>query len=150
MNTAIHAVLQLQRAQSYLESRFAAELGSVHGLALNELLLMMYLEHAPQARLRRVDLAARLHLTQSSVTRMVAPMEKTGLVLRESDPRDARVAYVVLTGAGRRRVREAMKTLESLSGEVFADRWTEREIGTLGELLGRLTASLPGQLLRGG
>jgi len=143
---AMPAVLNLLRAHAFLESRFAAELGGVHGLSLNELLLMMHLERAPGGRLRRVDLAERLHLSQSSITRMVAPMEKTGLVGRDSDARDARVGYVVLTASGRRRAREAVKTLTRLSGEVFADRWSEKEIGTLADLLGRLTAALPGSL----
>lgn len=146
---ATTAVLKLLRAQAFLESRFAAELGGIHGLSVNELQLLMQLEHAPGGRLRRVDLAARLHLSQSSITRMAAPMEKTGLVAREPDQRDARVGYVVLTPAGRRRVREAMKTLSRLSAEIFADRWTEQEVRTLGGLLGRLTALLPGQLPAG-
>jgi DNA-binding MarR family transcriptional regulator len=148
-DNATPAVLKLLRAHAFLESRFAAELGGVHGLSLNELLLLMHLEHAAGGRLRRVDLAERLHLSQSSITRMVAPMEKIGLVARDTDARDARVGYVLLTATGRRRVREAAKTLSRMSAEVFADRWSEQEIRTLGDLLGRLTAALPGQLPSG-
>src|SRR5512135_790194 len=97
MNTqALNAVLRLLRAQSHLQQRFAAELGGVHGLSVNELLLLMHLDQAPGGRLRRVDLAQRLDLSQSSVTRMLAPMEKVGWVARAEDPRDARVGYVVL------------------------------------------------------
>ncbi len=145
-NTATNSVLALLRAHASLDRRLGAPLGDVHGLSLNELLLMMHLEQAPGGRLRRVDLAERLHLSQSSVTRMVAPMEKIGLVTRDHDPRDARVAYVVLTAAGRRRTREATKTLASLSEELFEDRWSAQEVQTLGSLLGRLTAALPGRL----
>jgi len=143
---ATDAVLRLIRAQSHLQNRFAAELGGVHGLSVNELMLLMQLDQAAGGRLRRVDLADRLDLSQSSVTRMVAPMEKLGWVARGDDPRDARVGYVVLTSAGRRLVRDGAKTLSQLSVSLFGDHWTEKEIGTLARLLGRLTANLPGAL----
>ncbi len=41
------ATVNLLRATARLEERFAGELGSVHGLALKEVLLLMHLERAP-------------------------------------------------------------------------------------------------------
>lgn len=144
--TPFTAVINLLRAQALLQERFAGELGSVHGLALNEALLLMHLEKAPLRRLSRVDLAKRLHASPSTVTRMAAPMEKTGLISRQSDPRDARLAYVVLTEAGLTLVGDVRKTLERRSVELFHDRWSETEIATLGKMLGRLTAGELGNL----
>jgi DNA-binding MarR family transcriptional regulator len=143
---ATQSVLRLIRAQSHLQNRFAAELGGVHGLSVNELMLLMYLDQAAGGRLRRVDLADRLELNQSSVTRMLAPMEKVGWIARAEDARDGRVGYVVLTAAGRRLAREGAKTLAHQATTLFGDLWTEREVETLARLLGRLTANLPGQL----
>jgi DNA-binding MarR family transcriptional regulator len=143
---ATQTVLSLIRAQSHLQSRFAAELGGIHGLSVNELMLLMHLDQATGGRLRRVDLAERLELSQSSVTRMVAPMEKLGWVARAEDPRDARVGYVVLTSAGRRLAHEGARTLSQLSVSLFGDHWSAKELETLSRLLGRLTAHLPGQL----
>ena len=74
------------------------------------------------------------------------PLEKLGLVKREADPRDARVGYVVLTRTGRQRVAEARATLDRTTDAIFADRWTEKDIATLASLLGRFTASLPGDV----
>ena len=65
---------------------------------------------------------------------------------READPRDARVGYVVLTKAGRRRVAEARVTLERMADGIFRDRWSDKEIATLASLLGRFTAALPGDV----
>ena len=79
------------------------------GLSVNELLLRMHLERAPGYRLRRVDLAARLDLSQSGVTRMLAPMEKLGRVERAADSRDARVGYVALRKAGLRLAQEGIR-----------------------------------------
>ncbi len=140
------ALLRLFRAQSFREARLGPELGSVHGVGLNELMLMMQLSRAPLLRLRRVDLAARLNSSQSTITRMALPLEKSGFVKRESDPRDARVAYVVLTKTGRTRVEEAENTLKRMAGEVFRDRWSAEDIAMLAALLGRFTAALPGEI----
>ena len=139
-------VINLLRAQALVQDRFSGELGSVHGLALNEALLLMHLEQAPLRRLTRVDLAKRLHASPSTVTRMAMPMEKTGLVARQSDPRDARLAYVALTEAGLTLVGEVRKTLERRSAELFRDRWSDAEVASLGKLLGRITAGELGDL----
>lgn len=145
-NASLSAVLRLLRVQAALETRFTASLGSVHGLALNELVFLMNLERAPLGRMRRVDLAAALAISQSSVTRMAIPLEKIGLVARDTDPRDARVGYLSLTEAGRQRVEEARTTLDRMSEAVFTDRWTDEEVATLSDLLGRLASPLPGTL----
>ena len=146
-NTSYAAVMHLLRSNARLEERFAGELGSIHGLALKETLLLMHLERAPMQRLSRVDLAKRLNVSPSTVTRMAAPLEKLRMVSRQADARDARLAYVVLTAAGRKLVADARQTLERMAGEVFRDRWTEAEILSLAKLLGRLTAGQPGELV---
>jgi len=50
------------------------------------------------------QLASRERVTPPSVTRMVASLEERGLVRREADPADRRVAHVSLTAEGRRTV----------------------------------------------
>jgi DNA-binding MarR family transcriptional regulator len=118
----------------------------VHGLGLKEALFLMHLRQAPMLRLTRVDLAKRLHISASTVTRMAVPMEKLGLVARQPDPRDARLAYVVLTETGLAVVTDARATFERLATEVFRDRWTEQEIASLAALLGRLNSNQVGIL----
>jgi DNA-binding MarR family transcriptional regulator len=145
--TPFTAITNLLRAQALIQERFSGELGSVHGLALNEALLLMHLEKAPLRRLTRVDLAKRLHASPSTVTRMAAPMEKTGLVVRQPDPRDARLAYVALTQAGLTLVGDVRKTLERRSADLFRDRWSDSEIASLAKMLGRLTAGELGDLV---
>ena len=145
-NPSLASVLALLRSHARIEEQFGNGLGSIHGLALKELLLLMHLERAPKTRLSRIDLARRLHVSASTVTRMTLPLEKLGMVGRQSDARDARLAYVVLTPAGQRLVTDARATLERMAGDLFKDRWSKQEIATLAELLGRLTAGLPGDL----
>jgi len=51
--------------------------------------------------LRITDLIEDALLTQAGVSRLVARLEKRGLVERRSDPQDARVCRVALTDEGR-------------------------------------------------
>lgn len=48
------------------------------------------------------ELAAAERVTPPTVTKIVARLEDAGLVVREQDPDDRRIARVRLTGAGRR------------------------------------------------
>ena len=143
---ALQSVLRLLQSAQVVEARLAGEFSSIHGLSVNEMFLLMQLEQAPGQRLTRVELAKRLHTSASTVTRMAAPMEKLGLVSRQSDSRDARLAFVVLTEAGATRVAEARATLEKQAAYVFRDRWRSKEIEQLSQLLGRLVAGTPGDL----
>jgi DNA-binding MarR family transcriptional regulator len=145
-NPSLASVLALLHAHARIEEQFGNALGSIHGLSLKELLLLMHLERAPKTRLSRIDLAKRLHVSASTVTRMTQPMEKLGMVGRQPDARDARLAYVVLTAAGQRLVTDARATLERMAANLFKDRWSKDEVATLAELLGRLTAGQPGDL----
>jgi DNA-binding MarR family transcriptional regulator len=144
---SLAAVLHLLRAHARIEEGFSGKLGAVHGLSLKETLLLMHLARAERQRLSRVDLAKRLSVSPSTVTRMAAPLEKLGLIGRQPDARDARLAYVVLTPAGQTLVEHANATLERLSAETFSDRWSAQEVERLASLLGRLNVGQPGNLV---
>jgi len=139
-------MLRVLRAQSFIEARVDPGLGAVHGLSLREFMFLLQIDQAPANRLRRVDLAERLNVSQSTVTRMALPLEKLGFVRREADPRDARVGYVALTRAGRQRVADARATLERSAAGIFRDRWSDKEIATLSSLLERFSAAFPGDV----
>jgi DNA-binding MarR family transcriptional regulator len=140
-------IVNLIRAHAMVDERLAGELAAVHGLAVNEAMLLMHLERAPMSRLTRIDLARRLHLSPSTVTRMAAPLEKNGLVTREPDVRDARLAYVTISKTGLSRIADVRTTLERKSAEFFRDRWTADEIETLSTLMGRLTSGEIGDIV---
>ena len=81
--------------------------------------VLYHLNSAPEHRMRRIDLADKLALTASGVTRMLLPMEKLGLVEREACEGDARVSFVKLTPAGRRQLAECTEDVELLAGELL-------------------------------
>jgi len=145
-DASLQSVLRILHSAQVIEARLAGDLSSVHGLSVNELFLLLQLERAPLQRLTRVELAKRLHTSASTVTRMAVPMEKLGLVCRQSDARDARLAFVVLTKAGAKKAKQAQATLSKQSAYVFKDRWRSKEVEQLSELLGRLVTGSPGDL----
>jgi DNA-binding MarR family transcriptional regulator len=139
MSEGLDATLRLVRAQATLVKRFDASLGGLHGVSLADFTMLLRLSEAPGDRMRRVDLAEALGLTASGVTRGLVPLERIGLVRRDPDARDARVAYAALTETGRERLAEMLVTAERVAEEVFAEpAWSEEETTRLAGLLGRL------------
>ena len=138
--------LRILQAAEDIRARLAGEFSAVHGLSVNEFLLLSHLAQAQAQKLSRAELAKRMHVSASTVTRMAVPLEKLGLVGREADPRDARLAYVVLTKTGKTRLKDAQLTFAQRAKTVFGDRWNQGELNRLSELLNRLVASSPGNL----
>ena len=123
---ALSTVLQLAHARTVVVRDVDASLEGHHGLGLNDLALLLELNASPNGRLRRLDLAERLGITPSGVARQLAPLERRGLVGRESHPDDARLAIVVLTEAGSRVVADVLPTAEEAATRVLARIWNER------------------------
>ncbi|MEP2716989.1 MarR family transcriptional regulator [Pseudophaeobacter sp.] len=142
----LKTTLRLLQSADQIRARLSGDFSSVHGLSVNEVFLLMHLERAPLHRLSRIELARRMHISASTITRMAAPLEKIGVVSRQVDSRDARLAFVVLTEVGLEKLGEARATFAKQSGYVFRDRWTEGELEQLSDLLHRLTADAPGDL----
>ncbi|MFJ8209263.1 MarR family winged helix-turn-helix transcriptional regulator [Streptomyces sp. NPDC096033] len=139
MSDALDVSLRLVKAQTALVRRFDSRLGALFGVSLADFLVLLHLGRAEGGRMRRVDLAGALGLTASGVTRGLAPLERIGLVVRETDARDARVAYAALTDAGRERLADALKAAEQVAADVFAaPEWAGADIEQLSGLLTRL------------
>jgi DNA-binding MarR family transcriptional regulator len=84
--------------------------------------------------MRRVDLAERIGLTASGITRMLIPMEKIGLVERDVSAQDARVSFVMLAPGGKRLLTEAQERAEILAEELFPQE-SIKKIETFNETL---------------
>jgi DNA-binding MarR family transcriptional regulator len=125
--------LDLRRAVAQWEVRANAELGSVHGLGLSDFATLHELAAAPGGRLRRVDLARRLALTPSGVTRLLGPLERRRIVARDQDGHDARATWAVLTRAGRALAADAAATATALAESIFGEL-SERDRAALAKL----------------
>jgi DNA-binding MarR family transcriptional regulator len=144
MTADLSCLLQIFRVAALAEERAEGALGSIHGLGLKDVLLMRHIAGADGGRLSRVELAKRLHVSASTITRLAAPLEKIGVIERHVDLRDSRFTYVGLTAAGAELLANAEATLALAAQRLVAQRWSDAERDSLNQLLGRLTAGLPG------
>jgi len=103
---------------------------SAHGISFTEFTILHQLAEAPDNTLKRIDLADSVGLTASGVTRLLAPMNKIGLVEKEENPRDARVSLVKLSKAGRTIYQEASVTFGYKAAAIL-EPLTEIQLGKL-------------------
>jgi DNA-binding MarR family transcriptional regulator len=127
----LHAHGSLMRS---VESRLLAE----HGLSANDFETLLHLSHAENGSLRRIDLAERLRLTPSGVTRLLDGLESSGLTDRQDCASDARVTYAVITDAGRDALAAAARTHAAVCEELIGAHLSPAQLDDLAALLGRL------------
>jgi len=89
------------QAHSALTHQLDAELRTEHDLPLTSYEVLLFLNDSPDGRLRMAELADRVLLSRSGLTRLVDRLEKRGLVGRAACPDDARGFFAVITDAGR-------------------------------------------------
>jgi len=96
-------------------------------------MVMFHLSESTNKKLRRIDLAEKIGLSASGVTRLLNPMQKIGLVNKEESARDARVSLVKLTSAGGRIYRDAEKTFNESAG-LFLKPLKDKQLANLANL----------------
>jgi DNA-binding MarR family transcriptional regulator len=136
MTTSLDTLFDLSLARTQLARDVDHPL-SAHGISLADLAILRELRREPSQKLRRSELAQRLGVTPSGIARQVAPLERIGLVDRESHDRDARLALVVLTATGTQIVDDALQTAEAAADRALAARWSDSERERLSKLLAR-------------
>ena len=142
-SVAIEAFVRLVRAGIAVTRELSAQLSADHGLTINEYEALLLLARAPDSRLRRVDLADRLLLTASGVTRLLDGLERMGYVGRDDCSTDRRVSYAVLTKEGRDKLREASKSHTRQIRELLGTHYDDDELARLVVMLDRLPGATP-------
>lgn len=135
---AVEAWIGLLRAHAATTRQFNAELLETHGLTLNDFDVLAQLSRGPDYGLKRSELAERVLLTPSGITRLLDGLERAGYVARGECETDARVTYAVLTDVGREKLRQASKTHLGSVRALLSERFTPEELEQLSKLLGRL------------
>lgn len=87
------------------------------------------------------DLAQRLCVAPSVISRQVAPLERAGLVERGHDPDDARAWRLALTPLGRRQLEVLHADRVAQLGQLLRD-WDEDDVRSAAALMDRLSRSL--------
>jgi len=139
INGELNFLLNMAKVQSIVSRKFDSL--SVHGIGFSDFMILYVLYNAPGQRMRRIDLAERIGLTASGVTRLLAPLEKIGLVGREVNERDARVSYVVITENGEKIFEESKVTAEQIANSLLPPK-KGKAIQLMSELLAELGGNL--------
>jgi DNA-binding MarR family transcriptional regulator len=100
--------------------------------------VLLQLVEAPDRRLRMAELADRVLLSRSGLTRLVDRLQFDGLVTREPFPGDARGTYTVLTDAGFERLRSAAPVHLAGVREYWLSHFTDDELRELERLLAKV------------
>jgi DNA-binding MarR family transcriptional regulator len=125
-------------SSSRLMRELDEELQSAHNLTIGEFDVLRALNTAPDRRRRMCDLADAVVLTASGLSRRVDRLERAGWVLRERSSEDGRSIETTLTPDGERFFKLVSDFHLSGVRRLFADRFSEEELETLAELLGRI------------
>lgn len=95
----------------------------------------------PLVGTRLRDLADRLGLAPSTISRQLPPLEAAGYVTRQPDPDDGRASLLQLTPAGTDAAAR-IAAYRSTRVTTLVDTWTEQDVAHLADLLERLVHAL--------
>jgi DNA-binding MarR family transcriptional regulator len=140
----------LIRTHSWIVRRVESALEAAHRLPLRGYEVLQQLAEQPNGRMRMRDLAEKVALTRSGLTRLVDRLEGEGLVERCSCAHDGRGAYACLTDQGRARLAQARATHLAVVQEHFLSRCTASELTTLTSLWSRILSAEPPRRPAGG
>jgi DNA-binding MarR family transcriptional regulator len=128
------------RAHARVVRDLERELQAEQGMALTDYDVLVQLSFADERRLRMSELADRLLLSRSGVTRLVDRLVAGGLVERVECESDRRGQWASLTDAGRERLRRASPTHLDGIARHFLDRFDADELPALERMLERVVA----------
>jgi DNA-binding MarR family transcriptional regulator len=126
------------RAHAGITRELERELTTQAGLPLAWYDVLLQLAEAPGRRLRMAELADRVLLSRSGLTRLVDRLQAEGLVCREPSPDDARGTFTVLTEAGFTALRRAAPVHLAGINRHWLAHFDDDELRQLRELLRRL------------
>jgi DNA-binding MarR family transcriptional regulator len=122
----------LVEAYADLEAALEADLVSGFGIDGGDYGVLVNLSEAPDQRLRMCDLAARLHLSPSGLTRRLDGLVKAGYVARQPSEQDRRVTLAVLTDEGRATLEAAAPVHVAGVRTNFVDHLSRTQLRQLG------------------
>lgn len=129
-------LLLVQVARAH-RNRLEAALGA-HGLHVGQEHAIYQL--AKRGPVRQSELAQSLFIDVSTATKMLARLERDGLIRRETDPDDARASLVSLTPRGQRLVQPVTEIWAAVEAE-FARGLTADERVAIRRLLAKVLAT---------
>jgi Transcriptional regulators len=112
------------------------------GLTMPRYDVLMQLDMAG-GRLGLSELASRIVLSASGLSKLLDRMETAELIRREPDPRDARSTFAKITPRGRSLVKKARQSHHVWLQRAFGDALDDRDVADLSRIMRRIDAQAP-------
>ncbi len=116
-----------------------------HGLCVGDYQVLVYLSDVPEHRMRMCDLAERLQLSPSGLTRRLDGLVRAGWVGREPSAEDRRVMLAVLTDEGLELLEQVAPHHVASVRHHLVDRLTREQLEVMGDIFTALRAGLDAQ-----
>lgn len=100
------------------------------------------LEKAPQRKLRMHELAERIVLSRSNLTRLADRLETAGLLEREACPNDRRGNFCVITDPGRAMRKKMWPVYRDQITALFSDQIDDKQAKVMGDCLATILDAL--------
>jgi len=132
-----HAWAVLLTAHATLVEKIEAALAEAKLPPLGWYDVLWELEKAGGGKLRMHELARRVVLSRSNLTRLADRLERAGLVAREDTPHDRRGYHCVITRAGLAMRKKMWPVYRVEIERLFSRHLTVEEARTVGDVLAR-------------
>jgi len=132
-----HAWAVLLTAHATLIEKIEAALAEAKLPPLAWYDVLWELEKAEGGKLRMNELARRIVLTRSNLTRLADRLENAKLIVREDTPHDRRGYHCVITRAGLAMRRKMWPIYKAEIERLFSRHITVEEARTMGDVLAR-------------
>ncbi len=128
----------LKHVHELVGAALAERVESECGIGASEAYVLFRLANEPDGCLRMGELASRLDMAQSGVTRVIDRLESRGLVIRESRRDDRRTTFAKLTADGRAMFERLRPIFFDTIHSRFAAALSESELRDLRGLLRKI------------
>ncbi|GAA3137751.1 MarR family winged helix-turn-helix transcriptional regulator [Streptosporangium carneum] len=120
--SVVHAWRDVLAKHAVTSCALERELSEHHQLGMSEFEVLERMVEGGQDKYRVQEVADAVHLSQSACSRLIARLEKAGLVCRGMCEADRRGVFVLITDEGRARHAAALATHRAVLESVFAPR----------------------------
>ena len=134
--------LAFLRSSHAIKQRLAEDMRRVNRISIGWYDVLVHLYHSPHEGLQMQDLAERVLMSSSGLTRLLDRMIEKGLVKRETCAEDRRVIFAVLTEKGQARIEELLPQHQQRIHDYFIQHLTEAEIDVMIPALERVLKAL--------
>lgn len=119
-----------------------ADLQAAGGIPLQQYDVLIELFEAEGKQLRMYELAQRVVLSRSSITRLVDQLAKQEFLTRKMDPEDRRGSYAVLTEAGEAALRRSWPFYREAIQRHFGAFLADDEAAIIAQAFSRIHAAI--------